>query len=119
MFNTSYNKKTPFRFENVKEYLINRNIEFGLADDNLERNQNLLKKYDTSLILSPHDGDVIILEKNTSLILEAREKMRWHINDVFFQDEVKAIFTPNAKGEYRIRAQTQNENSETITIYLQ
>lgn len=119
LFYSKYNKKTPFNFSFVKEFNQERNIEYGLSGDDYEKALNALKERDLSLILSPHSGDVFILEKNTRIILEAKEKVNWYIDKKFLGYSQNQIFVPEKAGQYQIRAENSSGNQETIIIFIQ
>ena len=118
LFNSNYNKKTPFEFNLIKEFKNGETIEYGLRGDDFEKSQNALKENDNSLILNPHDGDVYLLEKETKIILEAKEKVSWFINDEFLDYSEKEIFIPKETGNLKIRAETQNGQKEEILIFI-
>jgi len=118
MMNSEYNKKTPFDFTLVKEFPNSKDIEYGLAGDNYEKQKNLLKERDTSLILEPHDGDNFLLEKNTSIFLKAREDVKWYIDGVLLDAKQENIFAPQKTGQYQIKAASKSGQAETVTIFV-
>lgn len=118
LLNSKYNKKTPFDFSAIKEYEIGENIEYGLDGDDYEMALNILKESDASFILKPHNGDYFILEKNTQIILEAKETAKWFINGEFLGAGENQIFIPEKTGEYKIIAEGLSGKSESITIYI-
>lgn len=118
LLNSEYNKKTPFEFNLIKEFHDKDNLEYGLADDNYEKYLNALKELDSTLILSPHDGDAFLLEKNTEIALRAKEDVRWFVNNVFLGRDKEIIFQPQKGGNCQIRAERGNGSQETITIWL-
>ena len=118
LFNSNYNKKTPFEFNLIKDFKNGENIEYGLRGDDFEKSQNALKENDNSLILNPHDGDVYLLEKETKIILEAKEKVSWFVNDEFLGYSEKEIFIPKETGNLKIRVETQNGQKEEILIFI-
>lgn len=119
LMNSQYNKKTPFAFGSLKEFQDGDSIQYGLAGDNYEKYKNILKIADTSLILTPHDGDSFLLEKNTKIILRAKEDVKWYINNELFGEGIEKIFTPNKTGAYQIIAENVQGEKENITIRLQ
>jgi penicillin-binding protein 1C len=118
MLNSQYNKKTPFVFDNIKEFTQNGTIEYGLSDDDYEKQKNILLQKDTSIILLPHSGDMFLLEKNTDIILKARENVKWFINQKFLDQDKQIVFSPNKIGKYQIQAQAVNNLKEEITIFV-
>ena len=118
LLNSEYNKKTPFRFNLLKDFNNEGNIEYGLEGDNYEKAKIALKENDSSIILNPHNGDNFVLENNTQIIFQAKEKVKWYINSEFFGEEEKIIFPPSKTGQYKITAQTPEGREETIYIFL-
>lgn len=119
LLNSEYNKKTPFKFNLISEFKNGDNVEYGLNGDDYEKKFNILKGSDTSLILNPHDGDLFILEKNTKIILEAKESVKWFVNGEFLGEGKSQIFMPKKTGENQIKADDFNGNEEKVTIYIQ
>ncbi len=118
LLNSEYNKKTPFNFGLVKEFNNDGNIEYGLAGDNYEKQKNILIGKSTSIIVSPHNGDTFLLEQNTKIILEAKESVKWSVNDKFLAESDKYIFTPQRSGRHIIKAETLGGFMETATIFV-
>jgi penicillin-binding protein 1C len=109
MFNSEYNHKTNFDFSSI----IMINNEYGLASDNFEETQNLLKQ--DMLILNPHDQDVFLFDLNSAIKLKSSEDCIWFINDKPFEED---FFTPQEIGTYKITAKTE-EKEETVYIFIQ
>lgn len=118
LFNSEYNKKTPFSFDLIKEFNEIGNIEYGLPGDDYEKIKTTLKEKDVSIILNPHNGDSILLEENTKIFLSAKEKAKWYINDEFLEKGENVIFEPKKPGQYRIMAETENGSREEINIFV-
>jgi penicillin-binding protein 1C len=116
LLNSNYNKKTPFDFNLIKEFYEDENIEYGLADDNYGKARFLLKQGDFSIILNPHNGDTIVLEENTRIVLRARETVGWFINDEFLAEARDAVFAPKKTGQYKIKAEGLNGSQEILYI---
>jgi len=117
LINSEYNKETPFEFDLIREFYENGNIEYGLFEDNYEENKNLLQ--DDSLILNPHDQDTFLFEKNTQILLRAKENVWWHINDNFFGEGKEIIFDIETSGVYKIRALGENGKEEVMEIFVE
>lgn len=117
LMNSEYNKKTPFDFGLIKEFPVVNNIEYGLIGDNYEKQKNLLKEKDSSLILAPHDGDTFLLEKNTSIFLKAKENVKWYIDGTLLSAKQNNIFNPRKAGQYSIKVISASEQTEIITIF--
>lgn len=118
LFNSEYNKKTPFEFNLLKEFYDGANIQYGLPDDKYEDYLNALKKEDLAIILNPHQGDVFLLEKDTKIFLEAKENVRWFINDEFLGEGQDNIFSPKEIGTYQIEAQSPSDFKEMVEILI-
>jgi membrane carboxypeptidase/penicillin-binding protein PbpC len=121
LFNSEYNKKTPFEFDLIKEFSEeDNNIEYGLASDNYEKSLHALIGQDSGLILVPHQGDVFLLEdgKPTKIILKAKENVRWFVNNLFLAEGQKTIFIPKNPGSHQIKAQSLEGLQEAITIFV-
>jgi len=119
LLNSEYNKKTPFDFSSIAEFKNGENMEYGLIYDDYEKCLNILKEKDISLILNPHDGDTFLLEKNTKIVLEAKENVKWFTNEEFLGEGKSQIFIPQKIGANQIKAEGFNGIRETITIYIQ
>lgn len=118
MMNSEYNKKTPFDFSLLKKIQNTDNIEYGLIGDDYEKQKNLLKERDTTLILEPHDQDAYLLEKNTAIFLRAKEKVKWYVNNELLDTKQNSLFNPEKTGQYNIKAENMSGQSETIIIFI-
>lgn len=115
LLNSQYNKKTPFNFDLIKEFY-NNGLEYGLNGEDYRKIRGLLKENDTSLILKPHSGDIFVLEKNSKIILQAKENVEWYVNDQFLNEGVEQIFSPQKIGLYKIKAKNQNGLEESVVV---
>lgn len=118
LLNSQYNKKTPFKLDLVKEFPDGENIEYGLASDNYEKQKNILKEKDDYLIITPHNGDAFLLEKNTTVFLKAKQKVKWYIDGKFLNESEASTFTPNEARLYKIKAESADGKNETVTISI-
>lgn len=116
LYNSNYNLNTPFNFNLIHEFMAEENIVYGLANDNYEKNLNLL--LDEKLIINPHQEDTFLLEEKTQIPLIAREEVKWYINNDFLDYSKKTIFTPNESGIYNIKAISDNAEEQNIIIYI-
>lgn len=116
MLNSKYNKNTPFNFDAIKEFPTSDGIDYGLPNDDFEKNKNLL--IEDNLILNPHDGDTFLLEKNTRIPLKAREGVTWKVNETFLGRGEELIFTPDKIGRYTIEAMAKDK-TESIKIFIE
>lgn len=117
LINSPYNKKTPFDFSLIKEFKKEENVEYGLQNDDYEKQRNLLE--DKQIILNPHQNDVFLLEENTQISLKAKEKVFWYVNGDIEGSEKETIFRPKIFGAYDITAKTENGRGESIKIYVE
>ena len=117
LYASSYNKKTPFSFTHIKEFPDTAGIEYGLEGDDYERMKNTLQAFDSALILSPHDHDVILLQ-GAQIPLRAKEPVRWYINGNAFSEDIEneITFHPTMAGVYAVKAITSSAKEEAITI---
>jgi len=118
MLNSQYNKKTPFIFDDIKEFTQGEMVEYGLPSDDYKKQKNILLEQDASIILLPHSDDIFLLEKNTGIILSAKENVKWFINQKFLDEGKKIIFSPDKTGEYQIKAQTANNSKKEVRIFI-
>lgn len=115
MYTSIYNRNTPFSFDGLKEFAESGSIEYGLPGDDYPMSRNLLKE--SSIILSPHDGDTIELTKNTIIPLRAREAVDWFVNGTFLAHAKVASLSPTRLGTLKIEARHASRQ-ETIYISL-
>jgi len=118
LFNSEYNKKTPFEFNLIEEFYQNGHLEYGLGNDDFEKGLNTLKERESVLILNPHQGDSFLFERETKIILKARENVNWFVNEEFFDIGNKVIFIPEKPGQYQIKAEAPDGFQEKITIWI-
>jgi len=115
MLTSEYNHKTELNFADIKEYQGKNGIEFGLANDDFAKAQNLIKDQDKALILHPHNLDVFVFQKDARITLSAKQEVKWQINGQDFAFGNDLVFTPQKEGRYQITALLGNQ-SETIGI---
>ena len=118
ILNSEYNKNTPFEFNYVKDFYNGANVEYGLAGDDYDKVLNILTEGDSTLILTPHQDDLFLLEANSKIILKAKENVYWFINEEFLGQGIDNIFIPSAIGYYKIMAETPNKKKEVVTIWI-
>lgn len=116
MLNSKYNKKTPFDFSHLKEFLQGGSIEYGLQGDDYENARVLLN--DDKLILSPHEGDIFLLENKTRIPLKAKKEVKWLINDTLVGRGNNIDWYPPKKGAWRILVKDENGKREGVTIII-
>jgi len=118
LFNTQYNKKTALDFNLLYGFKNQNNIEYGLVQDNHEEYKNLLLQEDESIVLLPHQNDIFFLEKNTQIILRAKESVKWSINNAYLDTKTEIIFAPKKSGNYIIKAETKTGRTETVSVQI-
>ena len=106
---------TPFNFDQIKEFMLEDSIVYGLPEDDIETQRNLLKEF--NLIVSPHEGDTILFENNTSIPFTSPYDVTWFINDTQTGQGQKITFSPNEIGQYKITAK-YSDQKETILINI-
>jgi len=114
MLNSKYNKKTNFEFNLIEEFYNENTIDYGLKNDEYIYQKNLL--LEENLILSPHNQDIFLFEKNTKIPLKARTKVKWFINNKFISEDKEIIFRPKERGQFKIKAIGLEEEQIIITI---
>jgi membrane carboxypeptidase/penicillin-binding protein PbpC len=115
MLNSKYNTNTQFDFSDVKEYQGKNGVEFGLANDDFEKSENIIESKDKTLITNPHDNDVFLFTPDTEIALEAKENTDWTINGQSYGSGQKIFFKPKEKGSYKITASSKSQ-TETVTV---
>jgi len=116
LLNSNYNKKTPFSFDQIKEFNIKGSIQYGLASDDFQELLNIIKAEDAALILLPHKGDAFVLENTKQILLRAKTSVSWYINNNFFGQAKELQYIPNNTGQYKIEAIDADGLKETIVI---
>ncbi len=115
LYASPYNHSTPFRFDKLREFTESGSIEYGLDGDDYNLARNLLAQ--TSLILSPHDGDAIEFAKNTVIPLTASEAVDWFVGGAFLSHAKEASFFPTRTGRIFIEARGVSHD-QTMYIFL-
>lgn len=116
MLNSSYNKRTPLRFEEITEFSHKNNLEYGLSGDNYEERKKLLKNSD--LILEPHDFDTFQFAPDIKIPLRAREKVLWYVNNLLLGGDLEIAWQPKKTGNYIITAESLSGRKEIIKILV-
>lgn len=116
MLNSPYNKKTPFHFDNIKEFTESGSIEYGLEGDDYQSARAIMQK--PSLIGSPHNGDIFLLQKGMRIPLKSTTPLEWFINNSFLGKNSELNWQPQFPGTYQIKARDENRKEETITVTI-
>ena len=118
LLNSSYNKKTAFNFDLVKEVNDEKGVDYGLEGDDFQKTLNLMIEQDESLILLPHENDVFLLEADTKINLRGKEVLDWFVNEEFLGQSVSQIFIPKSSGSYQIKATSESGRIQELTIFV-
>ncbi len=118
LLNSEYNKKRALDFNLISSFNDGQSIQYGLPDDNIGKTKNILLDQETDLITSPHDGDVYLLEQNTKIKLEAKEEVKWFLNDKPIGSGEDTIISIAKTGQYNIEAIKEDQATEKITIFV-
>lgn len=116
MLNSRYNKKTPFNFNHVKEFTESGSIEYGLEGDDYQSARAIMEK--SSLIGSPHNGDIFLLQKGMRVPLKSTTPLEWFINNSFLGKNTDLNWQPQSPGTYQITAQDEKGKEERIAITI-
>ena len=115
LYSSAYNRDTPFTFDSIKEFTNSGSIEYGLPGDGYDLTQNLLEE--PTLILSPHDGDIIEFGREATIPLKSPVSVDWFVDKKYAGSGEEVSVSPSRAGEMRIEAKTATK-SEIITIML-
>lgn len=118
LLNSSYNKKTAFELDLVKEFKNEKGVDYGLEGDDFQKTLNLLIGKDESLMLLPHDNDIFLLEADTKISLRGKEILDWFVNGEFLGQGVSQIFIPKSSGSYQIKAVSESGQIQELTILV-
>lgn len=116
MYNSPYNKNTPFDFQDLAEFTQTGSIEYGLKGDNYEKQKNLILR--PGLILTPHDEDKYLLQKNTVIPLTSNGEANWYVNDKLIGRGASLDWHPEAAGIYQISANDNKGRTEQVIINI-
>lgn len=112
MYASPYNHDTPLSFDKIKEFTDSGSIEYGLPGDKYEVTRNFLKN--PSLILSPHNGDTVELQKGTTIPLKARESVDWFVAGKFLKNGKEVSFSPQSAGKITVEARSEAKTEQVL-----
>jgi penicillin-binding protein 1C len=118
LLNSSYNKKTKFDFNLIKSFSNSDFIEYGLPNDDYNKIKNILVDQSNDIILSPHDGDIFLMETGMKIKLEARDAMAWYLDLKLIEKSKDVIISPTKTGKYIIKAVAEDKSFEEINIFV-
>ncbi|OGZ55366.1 MAG: hypothetical protein A3F85_02835 [Candidatus Ryanbacteria bacterium RIFCSPLOWO2_12_FULL_44_26] len=116
LLNSPYNSSRQFNFDEVVEYWDENTIEYGLWGDDYESIKRLLD-YE-SLVLEPHHGDTLQLEKGMKVPFSASEVARWYVNGALIGTESQITWEPQSEGSFNITAESFDGTIERLTISI-
>jgi len=117
LLDSEYNNQTQFSYDKLKKFYIDGSLEYGLPTDKIEDHRNLMME--DALILSPHNKDIFLFEKNMQILLKSKKEVKWYIDNELVKTSKKYLFFPQSPGTYVIKAEGQNSELEEITIQVQ
>lgn len=117
LYNSPYNKNTPFIFDRVKEFTQSASLEYGLEGDDYEAKRMLLRE--TGFMVNPHEGDVFLLEKGMRVPLQAKEEVAWYIDDAFIGKGIKKDWRPTRAGRFMIRGEDKQGKQEKVFVTIE
>jgi membrane carboxypeptidase/penicillin-binding protein PbpC len=115
LINSSYNRETQLNFDQVVEYAIAGQVEYGLSHDDISLSRSLL--LDTNYIVHPFHGDVILLE-NATVPLESNQTVDWYIDNINLGRGTHIKWRPDRADEYTIRAVADNGTQQSISVLV-
>ncbi len=116
LLGSPYNRKTPFNFDQLKNFKTAGGVDFGLPHDDHERVEK--KLIEDTLILSPHRYDTFSWEPGMAIPLRSREPVEWLIDTAYFGKGSALSFYPQKPGTYEIRARNNNGNKEMVSVKI-
>jgi penicillin-binding protein 1C len=117
LYASQYNRNSQFDFSRIKEFNDASGIDYGIEGDDYVEKRDVLKNADASIILEPHDGDIILLQ-GAEIPLRANERVSWFVNGSLAADGNETFFKPKAAGSYIIKAQTISGKSQAIRVEI-
>lgn len=115
LFHSPYNKKTPLGTNAIEPIMVDETLVYGLPDELEEAHRDLLLR--ERLILSPHEGDVILLEDMTEIPLTAKEGADWFLDGILIGQGKTILFAPTEARRYEIRA-VRGEKEESVSVMV-
>lgn len=117
LLNSEYITKTPFSFDQITELEVAGELSYGLPGESWEAHRELIE--DSSLITTPHDGDVILFDDTSVIPLVAEEAVTWTIDGVFAGTNTRIEYRPTKTGPVQIQASSfNNERTDSIEILI-
>jgi membrane carboxypeptidase/penicillin-binding protein PbpC len=113
MLSSTYNKKSEFNFDGLKEFSENGTLEFGLPNDDYNAARDIMK--DNVLILQPHNGDTFSNEPGGTIPLEGRTEADWQVDGKYFGTG-KSLSLPAKTGIHKITASVKDGRTQSVSI---
>lgn len=117
MLNSTYNTHTPFKLDLITNVHTDKDISFGLSNEDTKDHMLLLA--DNDLIISPHDQDRILFDKQSKIPLRATEPVLWKIDGQIISSGSSTYYKPHKAGAFRVSAKGLNSSvSQEIIINI-
>jgi membrane carboxypeptidase/penicillin-binding protein PbpC len=114
---STYNKNTLITRENLAQFSIDNSLEWGLPDDDVQQNRELLRK--DTIIMSPHADDSFEFFTGMTIPLRATKEVEWFLNGNSLGRHTETEFSPTAAGTYELMAvETQSSRREIISVQI-
>jgi len=116
LLNSKYFTKSEFTYNHLQSYAFKDNLIYGLPKDDIKISRSLLME--PQIIVSPHNTDTFLLEKNLIIPLHATQNVDWFINNKYLKTGEKTSFHPQNAGNFLIEAKQKGEilDQRLITI---
>ena len=92
---------------------------FGFKNDNVEYARTIMN--DTKrdgIILEPHDQDVLSYQPDMAVPLRSTKQVTWKVSGKLLGAGEKIFWTPNAPGDYTLKAYEQSVPIATLRIHV-
>ena len=116
LMNSEYDRDTPFDFSETKDILVDGALSFGLPDDVIEDHRNLLLS--DSLILSPHDGDVMLGEAGAEIVFKASADVVWLLDGAGVGEGSDITSALPPPGWHTVTAIAAGGREETVAFFV-
>lgn len=114
MYNTDYNKNTPFNFDKIQYIQSGDTLDFALAGDDYSSAREIMLH--PQLMLNPHEGDQFLLQSGASITLSASAEVDWSVNGQFFAHAQKTFYPISKTGSLTIKAASSDGKTQQVTV---
>lgn len=112
MLQSPYSTDKKFNYDELSAVRVNDTVSYSLKDEDILKQKNLLNT--NQLILSPHNGDVYLLDKNSEVLFVASEIADWYIDEKFYNSGKEVKFPLNKVGKFSIKAKTASAEEAVL-----